>query len=148
MDPFTIALGILQITGVAIKVSSVLQKKIKVFRNFSQEVKRALNMVDVQQKNFLHQIHLLLRLARQDEHDIENMLQDANDPRWSSRRLQTGLKDAFPTCLDTVEVIVKDIGSTMQSLQEELSCFDEVEMMRAPVRKPPVLKSNILVRES
>lgn len=134
MDPFTIALGVLQLTGVAVKVALVLQKKIKVFRNWSAEVSRVLKSVDRQQKNFIHEIHLLLRLAKQDEHGIRCMLEDVDDPRWSSRQLQAGLDSAFPKSLGTVQDTIEEIGSTFQALQVELACFDDIEKKAAKVK--------------
>lgn len=135
MDPFSIALGVLQITGTAIKLSLLLQKKIKVFRNYSREVSRILKVVDRQQKNFVHEIHLLLRLAKQDEDDIERMLQDADDSQWSSLVLQAGLDAAFPKSLDTVEDVIEEIGSELQAVQGELSCFDEIMSIGAKVNE-------------
>lgn len=133
MDPFTVALGVLQITGVAIKVSSVLQKKIKVFRNYSREVDRVLKSVNRQRKNFVHEIHLLLRLAKQDEDDIERMLENAEDPQWSSRELQSGLDSAFPRSLDTVQDVVEEIKSTLCSLEDEIACFQVIEQLAKKV---------------
>lgn len=133
MDPFSIALGVLQLTGVTIKVSLLLQKKIKVFRNYSREVDRVLKGVDRQRKNFLHEIHLLLRLAKQSEDDIERMLQDADEPAWSSRELQAGLNAVFPRTLDTVQDIIEEIGSTLTALQGELACFDDLVWMGTKV---------------
>lgn len=133
MDPFSIALGVLQITGVTIKVSSLLKKRIRAVRNYSREVDRVLKSANRQRKNFLHEIHLLLRLAKQDEHAIERMLEDAEDPQWSSRELQSGLESAFPRSLDTIQDVVEDIKSTLCSLQGELTCFDDIEAMAAKV---------------
>lgn len=135
MDPFSIALGVLQLTGVAIKLSLLLQKKIKVFRNYSREVSRVLKGVNRQQKNFLHEIHLLLRLAKQDEDDIERMLQDSEDPQWSSPALQSSLDAALPKSLAIAQDIVEDIKSTLEALQIELACFDEFLWMSVKVDK-------------
>lgn len=133
MDPFAVALGVLQITGVAINLSSILQKKIKVFRNYSREISRVLKGVNRQQKNFLHEIHLLLRLAKQDEDDIERMLKDVEDPQWRSLELQSGFDAAFPKSLDTVQDIIEEVSSTLQTLQGELACFDEIVQMGTKV---------------
>jgi hypothetical protein len=135
MDPFSIALGVFQITGIAIKVSLLLQKKIKVFRNYSREAGRILKSVDRQQKNFIHEIHLLLRLAKQDEDVIERMLEDADDPRWGSPELQSRLEAAFPGSLDTVQDTIEEVRSTFQALQAELACFDEIVRMGEKVRE-------------
>lgn len=135
MDPFSIALGVLQLTGVAVKVSLVLKKKIKVFRNYSRELSRVLKGVNRQQKNFLHETHLLLRLAKQDEDDIDRMLEDADHPRWTCRELQAGLHSAFPSSLDTVQDIIEEIRSTLQALHEELACFDGIAEMGAKARE-------------
>lgn len=135
MDPFSIALGVLQLTGVAIKLSLLLQKKIKVFRNYSREVSRVLKGVNRQQKNFLHEIHLLLRLAKQDEDDIERMLQDSEDPQWSSPALQSSLDAALSKSLAIAQDIVEDIKSTLEALQIELDCFDEFLWMSVKVDK-------------
>lgn len=133
MDPFSVALGVVQLTGVAIKLSLLLQKKLKVFRNYSREISRVFKAVNRQQKNFLHEIHLLLRLAKQDEDDIERMLQDAEDSQWSSLELQAGLDAAFPKSLDIVQDIIEDVKSTLQTLQGELACFDEIVRMGTKV---------------
>lgn len=133
MDPFTIVLGVLQVTGVAIKVSLLLQKKVKVFRNYSREVDRVLKGVNRQQKNFRHEIHLLLRLAKQDEDAIEYMLQDADDPRWSNQELQSRLSAVFPRTFDAAQDVIEEIKSALQALQTELACFDEIVRMGAEV---------------
>lgn len=133
MDPFSIALGVLQLTGIAVKATLVLQKKIKVFRNYSREISRVLKGVNRQQKNFLHEVHLLLRLATLGEDDIQCMLEDADHPRWSCRQLKAGLDSAFPSSLDTVQETIEEIRSTLQALQSELACFDAIVAMNAKV---------------
>lgn len=133
-DPFSITLGALQLTGVAVKVSLLLKKKIKVFRNYSRELSQVLKGVDRQQKNFSHEVHLILRQAKQDEDSIKEMLKDAECPRWNSHEVQLGLNDAFPTSLDTIQGIIEEIKSTLVSLQSELACFDQIVWMGAKVR--------------
>lgn len=133
MDPFSVALGVLQITGVAIKVLLFLQNKIKVFRNYSKEVNRIFKGIKLQQKIFVYEIHLFLRLAKQGEGDIERMLQDADDAQWRSQELQSGLHSAFPGSLDSVQDIMEEFRSTLQDLRDELACFDKIEQMGAKV---------------
>lgn len=136
MDPFSISLGVVQLTGVALKVSLVIYKKLKVFRNYSREVARVLKAVDRQRKNFVHEIHLLLRqaLGCENEDDIEQMLEDIEHPIWKSRELQTGLEAAFGRdVLDTLEGTIEDIGAILRTLQEGLCCFDEIVGMCAKV---------------
>lgn len=135
MDPFTITLGVLQLTGVVIKMSLLLQDKIKFLRNYSREISRVLKKVDRHRKNFIHEIYLLLRQAKQDEDDIERMLQDGEDPQWSSPELQAGLDAAFPKSLDTIQDTIEEIKSTMETLQGELACFDEIVGLEVKVSK-------------
>lgn len=128
-DPFSITLGVLQLTGAALKVSSIICKKIKIFRNYSREVKRVLKGVDRQRQNFIHEVHLCLRQAHQTENDIEQMLDDADHPNWTSRELQLELATDFGANLDAWRDIIEEIGSTLRCLQGELVCFDEVVTM-------------------
>lgn len=134
MDPLSISLGVLQLTGVALKVSLLIYKKLKVFRNYSREVARVLKAVDRQRKNFVHEIHLLVRQACENEDDIEQMLEDIEHPRWESRELQTGLEAVFGRdVLDTIQGTIEDIGAILRALQEGLCCFDEIVGMCAKV---------------
>ncbi|KAJ0120488.1 hypothetical protein J7T55_015217 [Diaporthe amygdali] len=57
------------------------------------------------------------------------MLEDANDSHWRSRELQNGLEALFPKSLDTVQGIIEEIRSTLETLQNELACFDEIARM-------------------
>lgn len=138
MDPFSIALGVLQITGAAIKISSPLKKKIKVFSNYSREVGRVLKSVSRQRKNFLHEVHLLLRLAEQDELDIERMLEDGGDRHWRSPELESGLNSAFPGSLDTIKDVVEEIQLALDDLQGELTCFEDIGKVAAKVSVLPI----------
>lgn len=128
-DPFSITLGVLQLTGVALKVSSIICKKIKIFRNYSREVKRVLKGVDRQRQNFIHELHLCLRLVRQSENDIEQMLGNAEHPNWASSKLQSELETAFGASLDAWRDTIEEIGSSLRCLQGELACFDEIVTM-------------------
>lgn len=129
MDPFSVTLGVLQLTGTALKISSLIYKKVKIFRNYSREVKRVLKGVDRQRQNFIHEIHLFLRQAHQNEDDIEQMLDDAEHPQWRSRELSIGLDAAFGKSLDICRGIIEEIESTLRNLQDELGCFDEIAEM-------------------
>ncbi|KAI3391729.1 hypothetical protein diail_6870 [Diaporthe ilicicola] len=59
------------------------------------------------------------------------MLEDADCPRWNSQELQIGLSDAFPNSLETIQGIIEEIRSTLESLQGELACFDQIVWMGA-----------------
>lgn len=126
MDPFSVALGVLQVTGTALKISSLIYQKVKIFRNYSREVKRVLKGVDRQRQNFIHEIHLFLRQAQQNEDNIEQMLDDTEHPLWKDDELQLGLDAAFGKSLGTCRDIIEEIGSILRSLQAELSCFDGI----------------------
>lgn len=126
MDPFSIVLGVLQLTGTALKTSSVIYKKLRIFRNYSREVSRVLKAVDRQRKNFLHEVHLLLRQAKESEEDIEEMLLDTDHPRWKSDELKLGLNNALGKSRDICLDVVEEIASALKSLQAQLCCFDEI----------------------
>lgn len=134
-DPFSITLGVLQLTGAALKVSSTICQKIKIFRNYSREVKRVLKGVDRQRQNFIHEVHLCLRQAQQEENDIEQMLDDAEHPNWTRRELQLEFETAFGASLDTCRETIEEIGSILRCLQGELGCFDEIVRMCPKVRR-------------
>jgi hypothetical protein len=68
--------GILQITGIAIKVLLFLHEKIKIYCSYFKEAKRIFKGIKLQQKILVYEIHSLLRLAKQCEDDIKRMLQD------------------------------------------------------------------------
>lgn len=128
-DPFSITLGVLQLTGAALKVSSIICKKIKIFRNYSREVKRVLKGVDRQRQNFIHEVHLCLRQAQQTENDIEQMLDDADHPNWTKRELQFEFETVFGASLEACRDTIEEIGSILICLQRELVCFDEIVTM-------------------
>lgn len=128
-DPFSITLGVLQLTGAALKVSSIICRKIRIFRNYSREVKRVLKGFERQRQNFVHEVHLCLRQAQQPDNDILQMLDDANHPNWTSRELQLELETAFGARLDACRDTIEEIGSILNSLQGELVCFDEIVTM-------------------
>lgn len=133
MEPTSIALGVLQVTCVVINLSLFLHKKIKVFRKYSREVGRVFKGIRRQRINFIHEIHLLLRLATQHEKIIERMLQNTEDRQWNSKELQDGLDSALPGNLDTVKDIMEDFKSTLDVLNDELACFNAIEKMGAKV---------------
>lgn len=145
MDPLSITLGVLQLTGTAIKVSSLIYKKLKIFRNYSREVGRVLKAVDRQRQNFLHEIHLLLRHAGQNDEDIEIMLLDSESPLWKSENLDMGVNKALGQSTDTCLDIVEEIVSTLKSLQSDLCSFDEIIGLCSKVcQRPSNMFSNIL----
>lgn len=125
-DPFSITLGVLQLTGAALKVSSIICQKIKIFRNYSREVKRVLKGVDRQRQNFIHEVHLCLRQAQQTENDIERMLDNAEHPNWTNKEIQHKFETAFGASLQAVLDTIEEIGSILRCLQGELGCFDEI----------------------
>lgn len=124
MDPFSISLGILQVTGTALKLSLLIYDKLKTFRHYSREVKRILKGFERQRKNFIHEIHIILQHAEQCEPGIEEMLENQEHPRWRSTELQVVLTKSFPKNLKDIEETVEEIGSSLRSLQDELLCFN------------------------
>lgn len=140
MDPFSLSLGVLQVTGVALKLSMLLYTKLKVFRNYSREVRRVIKDVERQHNSFMHEIHLILQQAKQDEAEIEQMLEDQEHCKWRSITLQNELGNAFGKSLDTIQETIEDIGSILQSLQGELCCFDEIVDMREKVSQDTTIK--------
>lgn len=74
------------------------------------------------------------------------MLQDPDEPRWSSPELQYGLDILFPRSLDTVQDIIEEIRSTLHALQTELACFDEIVWMGAKVNQEMFAKQLFSLR--
>lgn len=128
-EPFSVTLDVIQLTGVAFKLSSIIYSKVKTFRNYSREVKRVLKGFELHRQIFLHEIRLFLRQAQQNDEDIDQMLDDTDHPNWKSKDLQLGLEHAFGISLDACQSIIEDIGLILKTLRDELSCFDEIEGM-------------------
>jgi len=141
MDPVSITLGVLPLVGGAIKSYKAVHKKLKIFRHYSREVRQVQKQLERQSHFFVNEIHLLLRQALEDERSIQLMIKHAHHPRWRSNALEAGMQamlgEGYRVCQDVIE----ELGSTIESLQDALSCFDglaaecrQVHMLRLTCR--------------
>jgi hypothetical protein len=89
---------------------------------------------------FLNNCRLLLRLV-EDDKVTEDMLEDTDDRRWSSKelneRLETVLNDSFETCRSIIEETKDVIGE----MRKELENFD---VLRTSKKKVCVLVRSTL----
>ena len=126
MDPISITLGVLPLVGGAIKSYKAVHKKLKIFRHYSREVRQVQKQLERQSHFFVNEVHLLLRQIHEDELSIRAMLRDPQDSRWTSRgleiRLRTMLGEGYEVGRDAIE----EIRTTMESLQDGLSCFHQL----------------------
>lgn len=127
-----LAFGILPILIEVVKSYSSVSKKIHTLRHCSKEVKSISEQLIVHKGIFLNEVRLLLRSIA-DEEEVESMLEDKADQRWTSRllndKLRTVLRDSFEICCS----IVEETKGTIQLMREKMAQFDVLLVERSKV---------------
>jgi hypothetical protein len=128
--------GVLPILVEAVKAYSHVADALHTFRHYSREVKSVSLQLKVHKGIFLNHCRLLLRLVQ-----AEDILDNANDWRWTSKELNDKmnavLMDNFELCCSIIKV-TKD---TMDDMTEEMKSFEPLKARKSKVRAPSYLAS-------
>ena len=130
-----LAFGVLPILIEVVKSYKDIAKRARTLRHYSKEIKSISEQLSVHNGIFLNEVRLLLRAVEAEE-DVESMLSDAADLRWTSRnlneKLRTVLQDSFEVCCD----IIEDTKDIVESMSDEMRKFDVLLNHKAKVRGP------------
>jgi hypothetical protein len=130
MDPASLSLAILPL---AIKGYRGLHRLMQTFCHYSREIRRLRNHLDRQRHFFNNELHLLIRTVLDDGPMVELMMEDTQHEKWRCPDLEISLrsllKKNYGTCLE----VIKEIFGTAQELEDEMKCFDQVELHRQDV---------------
>jgi len=121
------------------KTYKIIHRKLKTFCHYSREVKQVQKLLDRQSHFFTNEVHLLLRDVVDDEQNIQLMLKDVHSPRWQSKELEVRMRKILRQNYDVCRGVIEEVDATMQRLQQELRCFDELaaECGRVCLSKSP-----------
>jgi hypothetical protein len=130
-----VALGVLPILVEVVKSYSTVSKKLRTLRHCSREVKSIWERLKVHKGIFMNEVRLLLQLI-EDEADVERMLEDTGDPRWTSQQLNEKLSAVLKTSFEICCGIVEDTKGIVDSMQNELKKFDVLLDQKSKVSVP------------
>lgn len=127
-----LAFGVLPILVEVVKSYSTIAKKVHTLRHYSRDVKSISEQLKVHKGIFLNEVRLLLR-SIQAEEEVESMLDDAADRRWTSKhlddKLKTTLRESFEVCCG----IIRETKDTIETMADELATFDDLLIQKAKV---------------
>ena len=130
-----LAFGVLPILIEAVKAYSTISKKVHTLRHYSKEVKSISEQLKVHNGIFLNEVRLLMRSIEAEE-EVESMLEDAADQRWSSEvlnnKLRTILRDSFEVCRS----IIEETKETIEAMRAEMATFDILLDQKTKVSSP------------
>lgn len=130
-----LAFGVLPILVEVVKSYKDVSKRVRTLRHHSREVKSISEQVKVHNGIFLNEIRLLLRSVEVED-EVEAMLSDGTDQRWSSRhlneKLRTVLVDSFEACCS----IIEETKDAIESMQQEMGKFDVLLLEKVEIGGP------------
>jgi hypothetical protein len=109
------------------KSYQIVYRKMKVFGRADREVDRVRKALGRQRDVFVNEMHLLLRLAVDDEKDIEAMVTDADHDRWTSPDLSKLLQLRLARSYESFQDVVEDIRTAIEFLLKELERFEGLD---------------------
>lgn len=124
--------GVLPIFIETIKAYSKVSDGLHTFRNYSKEVKSISRQFEVQYCIFLNHCRLLLRLV-EDEKDVEVMLEDRTDRRWTSKELNDKLTEALKDSFELCRNVIEETKGTIEEVETLLSEFDVLKTEKQTV---------------
>jgi hypothetical protein len=133
MDPASLSFAILPLALTAIKGYRVLHKRMKIFCHYSREIRRLRKHLDRQRQFFHNELHLLIHVAVSDDLLVEHMIEDCQHEKWHCQDLESSLRSSLGKNYDTCLEVIEEIHSTLQELEDEMKCFDQVESHRQDV---------------
>lgn len=123
IEVVSLTFGILPILFEVVKSYSSVSKTVRTLRHYSKEVKSTSEQLKVHNGIFLNEVRLLLRLIGPEE-DIESMLDNVADQRWTSKHLDDKLGAALQNSFEICHGIIKEIKETIKVMTEEMGKFD------------------------
>ncbi|KAF7533775.1 hypothetical protein G7054_g6785 [Neopestalotiopsis clavispora] len=130
MDPVSLTLAILPLALTAIKGYRVLYKRMGIFCHYSREIYRLRKHLDRQRQFFHNELHLLIQIALTDDLVVEHMMEDLKHEKWHCEDVERSLRSFLGNNYDTVLEVIEEVSSTVQELEAEMKCFDQVESHR------------------
>lgn len=127
-----LALGVLPILIEVVKCYSTVSKKVHTLRYYSTEIESISKQLKVHKGIFLNEVRLLLR-SIEDEEEVESMLADASDQRWTSKRLNDKLSAVLQGSFEICRSIVEETKDIIEAMKEEMSQFDVLLEQRSKV---------------
>ncbi|KAF2829706.1 hypothetical protein CC86DRAFT_285152 [Ophiobolus disseminans] len=121
--------GVLPILIQAAKAYGTVTDGLYTFRHYSREVRSISLQLKVHNGIFLNHCRLLLRLV-EDEKAAENMLEDPNDRRWTSKELNDRLNVVLKDSLELCRSIMEGTRDVIEEMQKELGSFDVLKASR------------------
>lgn len=118
-----LAFGVLPILIEVVKSYSTVSKKVHTLRHYSKEIKSISAQLKVHNGIFLNEVRLLLR-SIEDEDEVESMLEDAADGRWTSRQLNEKLRTVLRDSFDICHSVIEEMRETIEVMREEMAKFD------------------------
>lgn len=135
-----LAFGVLPILIEAVKSYSAISKKLHTIRHYSKEAKSISEQLKVHKGIFLNEVRLLLRSIEAEE-EVELMLEDATDYRWTSEqfndKLRAVLRDSFSICCSIVEEMKDVIGEiTNETAKFDILLQQKTKVSQSIARAP------------
>ncbi|ETS76402.1 hypothetical protein PFICI_11789 [Pestalotiopsis fici W106-1] len=120
MDPVSLILGITPLCISAIKGIKAAKATLKTLRHSKSELKRIRKKFTKETHVFLDECHLLLQEIV-DPADVVFMIEEPDNPLWSSAQLDEQIKTYLGRRHDDFKDVMQDIHDIIMSLDKELS---------------------------
>lgn len=127
-----LAVGILPILVEVVKSYSSIAKKLHTLRHYSKEVRSISGQLKVQQSIFLNEVRLVLRAVER-EGEVEAMLEDTADERWTSEHLNDKLRVVLHNSFEACSSLIEGTYDAIQTMTEEMADFDVLFDRKAKV---------------
>ncbi|WQF83672.1 hypothetical protein CDEST_08686 [Colletotrichum destructivum] len=126
-------LGILPLIGGAIKGYKQANRKLKAFRQCSEEARKVRTVLKIQQKLFSNECRLWLRFAIDDDKIASEMASDPEHENWGDDGLESSLRTRLEDNYETWFDIVQDITEFLGRLENVVDTFGIEEENRLTV---------------
>lgn len=125
--------GIAPLIGGTIKAYKEVNKKLKLLRHCSREVRKAHKVLKIQRQIFANECRLWLAFGVDDEIASE-MASDASHTGWSDPGLDASLRNRLDHNYETWLELNTGIFDTIDSLEANLGSFNESSNSKACIR--------------
>ncbi|KAF0323089.1 hypothetical protein GQ607_009633 [Colletotrichum asianum] len=117
--------GIVPLVGGAIKAYKEVNRRLKLFRHSSREVKNVFKLVKIQRQIFSNECCLWLRFALEDGDIISEMASDPGHDGWKDPSLDESLRSRLKENYSVWVDIIAGISVTIHNLETDLTSFEE-----------------------
>ncbi|KAJ8114277.1 hypothetical protein OPT61_g3796 [Boeremia exigua] len=124
-----LAFGVLPLLVEAVKSYSTISKKTHTLRHYSKEIKSISEQLKVHRGIFLNEVRLLLRSVTSEE-EVESMLEDAVDQRWTKTYLDNKIRMVLQDSFEVCRGIIEETGDILDTMRGEMAKFDELLAQR------------------